>query len=102
MYGNKPPEGVQYFCRGCGQGLPPDWHGQFHPECLKTDKRRRIQEKRRLERERFHAWIARQQCPECGASMKAPAGVATQPSSNTGLGPDQNADGSSRPYLMSE
>jgi len=69
MNGNRPPTGLQYFCRGCGDALPPEWHGQFHPECLKADKRRRTQEKRRSERERFQSWLQRQHCPECGVQM---------------------------------
>ena len=69
MYGSRAPEGALYYCRGCGGQLPPDWHGQFHPECLKTDKRRRTQEKRRLEYERFQLWLAHQKCPACGSAM---------------------------------
>jgi hypothetical protein len=26
MYGSKAPRGTQYYCRGCGDKLPPDWH----------------------------------------------------------------------------
>jgi len=69
MYGNKPPEGAQYFCRGCGEALPPDWHGQFHPECLKRDKMLRTQEKRRLEREKMLQLLDRQRCPQCGSAF---------------------------------
>ena len=67
MNGNKAPAGSHYFCRGCGDPLPSDWHGQFHPECLKADKRQRTQEKRRLERARLQQWLQRQRCPQCGA-----------------------------------
>lgn len=69
MNGNKAPAGSNYFCRGCGQPLPASWHGQFHPQCLKADKRRRTQEKRRLQRIRLQQWLQRQRCPQCGASM---------------------------------
>lgn len=69
MNGNKAPAGSRYFCRGCGEPLPRDWHGQFHPECLQADKRRRTQEKRRLERARLQQWLQRQRCPRCGASL---------------------------------
>ena len=69
MYGSKAPQGAQYYCRGCGEKLPPDCHAQFHPACLKADKRRRTQERRQLEQERFLAWLARQKCPACGATM---------------------------------
>jgi hypothetical protein len=79
MNGNKAPKGFQYFCRGCGGTLPLGWHGQFHPECLKVDKRRRTQEKRRLERQRFQAWLEHQRCPECGARMSAQHGSAILP-----------------------
>ena len=69
MNGNKAPAGSHYFCRGCGQPLPAAWHALFHPECLKADKRRRTQEKRRLERARLQQWLHRQRCPQCGATM---------------------------------
>lgn len=69
MNGNKPPAGSRYFCRACGGPLPDGWHGQFHPQCLKEDKRRRTREKRRVERERFQAWLRHQRCPECGAAL---------------------------------
>jgi len=79
MNGNKAPAGSHYFCRGCGNPLPNDWHGQFHPACLIADKRRRTQEKRRLERVRLQQWLQRQRCPQCGAALagpsSAPAGV---------------------------
>jgi len=55
MFGSKAPQGAQYYCRGCGEKLPPDCHAQFHPACLKADKRRRTQERRQLEHERFLA-----------------------------------------------
>ena len=70
MYGSKAPQGTHYYCRGCGEKLPPDWHAQFHPECLKADKRRRTNEKRLLERERLLAWLERQKCPVCGSAMR--------------------------------
>jgi hypothetical protein len=83
MNGNKAPAGRRYFCRGCGDPLPGDWHGQFHPECLKADKRRRTQDKRRLERARHQQWLQRQHCPECGAMLSRtpapPAGTADRP-----------------------
>jgi len=69
MYGSRAPQGAHYYCRGCGEKLPPDGHAQFHPECLRADKRRRIQEKRRLEHERLLIWLARQKCPLCGSAM---------------------------------
>src|ERR1700730_1764883 len=69
MYGSRAPQGSQYYCRGCGEKLPPDWHAQFHPECLKADKRRRTYEKRRLEQERLLAQLERQKCPACGSAI---------------------------------
>ena len=69
MYGSKAPQGTQYYCRGCGEKLPPDWHGQFHPECLKADKRRRTQEKRSLERAKLLTRLENQKCPTCGAPL---------------------------------
>jgi hypothetical protein len=70
MYGSRAPQGTQYYCRGCGGKLPPDWHAQFHPQCLKADKRRRTQEKRRLEQERLLARLEHQKCPACGSAMR--------------------------------
>jgi len=61
---------MQYYCRGCGQALAPDWHGQFHPECLKADKRKRTQQKRAEEREKFEAWLRRISCPACGINFR--------------------------------
>ena len=71
MNGEKPPAGHRYHCRGCGGPLPAVWHGQFHPECLKRDKQLRIQEKRRLERERLLTSLEREHCPQCGTSLSA-------------------------------
>jgi hypothetical protein len=65
MYGSKAPQGAHYYCRGCGEKLPPDWHGQFHPECLKADKRRRTQD----ERAKLLARLEGQKCPTCGATL---------------------------------
>ena len=59
MYGFRAPQGAQYYCRGCGEKLPPDCHAQFHPACLKADNLRRTQERRQLEQERFLAWLGR-------------------------------------------
>jgi len=82
MNGEKPPAGHRYHCRGCGGPLPPDWHGQFHPECLKRDKQLRIQEKRRLE---LMASLEREHCPHCGTSlsaMKAPSVLPARPTNH--------------------
>ena len=70
MYGSRTRPGAHYYCRGCGENLPPEWHAQFHPACLKADKRRRMQDRRRLEQERFLAWLERQKCPVCGSVMR--------------------------------
>lgn len=59
----------QYHCRGCGVPLPFGFRGLFHPDCLKADKRRRTREKRRVEREKFEAWLRRLQCRECETSL---------------------------------
>jgi hypothetical protein len=61
----------QYFCRGCGQPLPAGFPGLFHRGCLCRDKRRRTQEKRRLEGQRFEAWLKRHRCRACGAEIGA-------------------------------
>lgn len=61
---------MQYDCRGCGQTLSPDWHGQFHPECLKADKRKRTEHKREEERKKFEAWLRGYACPACGIRFR--------------------------------
>lgn len=63
-------DSCNYFCRGCGDPLPRGFHGQFHRDCLKADKRRRTNQKRRLEREKFEAWLADQRCPKCAAAVR--------------------------------
>jgi hypothetical protein len=60
-----------YFCRGCGLRLQPGFRGHFHKECLRTDKRRRVQWQRRQEHQRFESWLHRQHCPKCGARYDA-------------------------------
>ena len=70
MHKSRDMQGAQYYCRGCGEKLPPDGQAQFHPECLKADKRRRTREKRRLEQERALAWLERQKCPACGSAIR--------------------------------
>src|SRR5438309_753784 len=67
-----------YFCRGCGNPLPRGFHGHFHPGCLKADKRRRTSEKRRMEREKFEAWLAHQLCPQCGSAIRFRNGQQAQ------------------------
>lgn len=57
----------RYYCRRCSKPLPAGWQGLFHPDCLKTDKRRRVQEQREKERRKFQKWLSRQECPKCGA-----------------------------------
>ena len=84
MYGEKPPSGSQYYCRGCGGILPAEWHGQFHPECLKRDKQLRTQEKRRVEREKLLASLRDQHCPHCGCSLADEAAVVTRKKSGAG------------------
>ena len=58
-----------YYCRGCGGLLSEGGKAHFHPECLRSDKQRRVAEHRRLETERRQAWLKRQRCPACGASL---------------------------------
>jgi hypothetical protein len=70
MYRSRHMQGAQYYCRGCGGRLPPDGQAQFHPECLKADKRLRTREKRQLEQERLLAWLERQRCPACGSAIR--------------------------------
>ena len=67
------PEGIQppaYYCRGCGGALPQGSSARFHPECLKSDKRRRIADRRQRETQRLHKWICHRQCPSCGATLE--------------------------------
>jgi len=69
MFGSKAPQGAQYYCRGCGEKLPLNCHAQFHPACLKADKRRRTQEKRVEEQRKLLAEVRRLTCPACGAAV---------------------------------
>ena len=69
MFGSKAPQGAQYYCRGCGEKLPLDCHAQFHPACLKADKRRRTQEKRLEQQRKLLAEVRRLTCPACGAAV---------------------------------
>jgi hypothetical protein len=64
-----------YYCRGCGDALPQGNSARFHPECLKADKRRRIAERRQRETQRFHKWLRRRKCTNCGASLEKLARV---------------------------
>jgi hypothetical protein len=56
-----------YFCRGCGDQLPPGFRGHFHTECLRADKRRRVRSRRAQEQLRFKQWLQKVACPRCGA-----------------------------------
>jgi hypothetical protein len=56
-----------HYCRGCGGPLPRGWKGLFHPNCLKADKRRRVQEAREREHRKFQEWLSKRRCPACGA-----------------------------------
>jgi len=70
-----------YFCRGCGVRLQPGFRGHFHKECLRADKRRRVQGQRQLGQRRFEAWLQRQHCPKCGERYGGgKSGSATTPS----------------------
>jgi hypothetical protein len=60
-------QGPNYYCRGCGCALPSDFHGHFHKECLRADKRRRVQARRMGEQARFEHWLQKQHCKTCGA-----------------------------------
>ncbi len=73
---------TRHYCRGCGRLLPPGFKGLFHPDCLKADKRRRMQEKRRKEREKSWQWLRKHGCGECQAKFKSQAGVGQEPSEN--------------------
>jgi hypothetical protein len=68
-----------HYCRGCGGPLPPGWEGLFHPDCLKADKRRRVQEDRKREQRKFQEWLSKRRCPSCGARL------GPQQSSDTSL-----------------
>ena len=71
---------TRHYCRGCGRLLPPGFKGLFHPDCLKADKRRRVQEKRRKEREKTWQWLRKHGCGECQARFRSQAGIGREPS----------------------
>ena len=72
----------RYYCRGCGRLLPLGFKGLFHSDCLKADKRRRMREKRRKERERTKQWLRKHGCGECQAKFGSQAGIGQEPSEN--------------------
>ncbi len=54
---------------------------QFHPQCLKDDKRRRVRQKRAAEQLRFRLWLRKIRCDHCGlavASHVAPLRADTE------------------------
>lgn len=63
---------ISYFCRGCGQPLPPGRARQFHTECLKIDKQRRVAARREQRRRQFTVWASRLHCENCGEPFKVP------------------------------
>lgn len=80
----------QYFCRGCGKPLPLG-RSQFHPECLKADKARRVRERRERQDVVFATRLARLRCPHCGEQYVA----AKQPSDvSQGLACEASQSGS--------
>ena len=81
-----------YFCRGCGFRLQPGFRGHFHKECLRADKRRRVQAQRRREQERFEAWLQRQHCPKCGARYDAVGPECVAEASCEASRPTQDGD----------
>jgi hypothetical protein len=64
---NSDDQRPNYYCRGCGGALRSGFRGHFHKECLRADKRRRIQARRRGEQGRFEDWLQKQYCHNCGA-----------------------------------
>jgi hypothetical protein len=71
-----------YYCRGCGTPLPTGRRYLFHPDCLTADERRRIQEKRRQEKERIWTWLKKYECTECQAKFRSQARISQEPSEN--------------------
>lgn len=59
-------DNLQYRCRACGEPLPPGSRALFHKTCLKNDKQRRTQEKRRLEKEQSLRLLRKIRCQHCG------------------------------------
>ncbi len=59
----------RYYCRFCAEPLPSGSRELFHPDCLKADKRERMREKRRQERQKFERWLRGQGCSECVAKL---------------------------------
>lgn len=61
--------GHRYFCRGCGKPLE-NTKASFHAECLEKDKRWRIREQDRRDRDRLAELLAGLHCPTCGESLE--------------------------------
>jgi hypothetical protein len=90
-----------YYCRECGGKLPEGSKRQFHPDCLRKNKQRRVAEQTRREAERRQAWLRRQHCPDCGASLakladadpQRPARDTCEASQSSQATPDSPGDG---------
>ncbi len=72
--------GRQYHCRGCGKQLTLGWRALFHPDCLNADKRHRIREKRRREREKIWKWLRKDGCAGCQANFRSQERISWGPS----------------------
>ena len=72
------------FCRGCGKPLLEEGRRQFHPECLRADKRWRMSEQRKRLWEQFKKWLAHQVCPHCGSQWGAGAAGAARANERNG------------------
>jgi hypothetical protein len=70
---------MTYYCCVCREPLHPGRRSNFHSDCLKADKRRRIREERQRERETFVRWLRRQKRPRCGADFGAATPSSLRP-----------------------
>ena len=96
-FDHQPSDGVvasapTYFCRGCGSRLQAGFRGHFHKECLRVDKRRRVEAQRRREQKRLKAWLQRQNCPKCGARYDAVVPECVAEASCEASRPTQDGD----------
>src|ERR1035441_8562649 len=99
-------ERAKMYCRGCGGLLPAGGRAHFHKECLRADKSSRTCERRRREQERFHRWLQKRRCANCGSvfvdqrsseaiNASCEASRFTQPSvppGVCGLGPEKKCE----------
>jgi len=92
----------QRYCCGCGGPLLTHGSARFHPDCLRRDKRRRVTEQRRREEGRRQAWLKRQHCPACGASLSKLSDATSERAVENACEPSQRPQANANPPVRRE